>query len=148
MGGMGQGAQGSGRGRTGLPGWDLSTEWSHVTESQGQSLAVSQPHCEPRLLGEHFGLLTQHVLTQPVCRSWDCPHPTQEGSSERCRPSRKVTKLEGRLGIPDQDCGTPGKPQQLLPRITQPLADCPPRTVEISPTAGATALTASVSSVQ
>ena len=26
--------------------------------------------------------LTQHILTQPVCRSWDRPHPTQEGLRE------------------------------------------------------------------
>lgn len=99
-------------------------EWSHVTESQGQSLAVSWRHCEPSS-GEHFGLTsTQHVLTQPVCRSWDCPRPTQEGP-ERCRPSRKVTKLErGRLGFQTRTVGL--QSPSSYPGITQPLPDCQP----------------------
>ena len=78
--------------------------------------------------------LTQHVLTQPVCRSWDHPHPHRRGS-ERCRPSPKVTQLErGRLGTPPQDCGTPEP--RLLPRNhTAPPRLPAGRTVEISPTA-------------
>ena len=78
--------------------------------------------------------LTQHVLTQPACRSWDRPHPHRRGS-ERCRPSPKVTQLErGRFGTPAQDCGTPEP--RLLPRNhTAPPRLPAGRTEEISPTA-------------